>query len=108
LKYTERGGRVSVTLERNDGSVRLWVHDTGAGIPASEKERIFERFYRADPSPDRRTGDAGLGLAIVARIVDFDRGRVSVESDPGKASSFLVQLPLSGTYAHRPADEEDR
>ena len=108
MKYTERGGRVSVTLERNDGSVRLWVHDTGAGIPASEKERIFERFYRADPSPDRRTGDAGLGLAIVARIVDFDRGRVSVESDPGKASSFLVQLPLSGTYAHRPADEEDR
>jgi len=106
LKYTERGGRVSVTLERNDGSVRLWVHDTGAGIPASEKERIFERFYRADPSPDRRTGDAGLGLAIVARIVE--RGRISVESDPGKASSFLVQLPLSGTYAHRPADEEDR
>jgi len=106
LKYTERGGRVSVTLERNDGSVRLWVHDTGAGIPASEKERIFERFYRADPSPDRRTGDAGLGLAIAARIVE--RGRISVESDPGKASSFLVQLPLSGTYAHRPADEEDR
>ena len=95
LKYTDRGGRVSVALERNDGSVRLWVRDTGAGIPASETERIFERFYRADPSRDRRSGGAGLGLAIVARIVDIHRGRVSVESDLGKGSSFLVQLPLS-------------
>ncbi len=97
LKYTDRGGRVSVALERNGGSVSLWVRDTGAGIPASEKGRIFERFYRADPSRDRRTGGAGLGLAIVARIVDFHQGRVSVESDVGKGSSFIVELPLSGT-----------
>jgi heavy metal sensor kinase len=96
LKYTDRGGRVRVALERNDAFVRLWVRDTGAGIPPSETERIFERFYRADPSRDRRTGGAGLGLAIVARIVGIHRGRVSVESDPGKGSSFLVQLPLSG------------
>jgi heavy metal sensor kinase len=97
LKYTDRGGTVRVALERNDGSVRLWVRDTGVGIPASETERIFERFYRADPSRDRRTGGAGLGLAIVARIVGFHRGQVSVESEPGKGSSFLVQLPLSQT-----------
>ena len=97
LKYTDRGGRVSVALERNDGSVRLWVRDTGAGIAASETERIFERFYRADPSRDRRTGGAGLGLAIVARIVEFHRGQVSVESDLGKGASFIVRLPLSRT-----------
>jgi heavy metal sensor kinase len=97
LKYTDRGGRVSVALERNGGSVRLRVRDTGAGIPASERERIFERFYRADPSRDRRTGGAGLGLAIVVRIVEYHRGRVSVESDLGKGSSFIVRLPLSGT-----------
>ncbi len=97
LKYTDRGGRVSVALERNDGSVRLRVRDTGAGIPASETERIFERFYRADPSRDRRTGGAGLGLAIVARIVDWHRGVVSVESAVGEGSVFVVQLPLAGT-----------
>jgi len=50
-----------------------------------------------DPSRDRRTGGAGIGLAIVARIVELHRGRVSVESDPGKGSTFLVQLPLSRT-----------
>ncbi len=96
LKYTDRGGRVTVSVERNGASVSLTVCDTGAGIPASERERIFERFYRADPSRDRRTGGAGLGLAIVARIVDRNRGRVSVESDPGKGSSFKIDLPLAG------------
>jgi signal transduction histidine kinase len=95
LKYTDRGGRVSVHLERNGASVSLRVRDTGAGIPSSETERIFERFYRADPSRDRRTGGAGLGLAIVARIVEFHGGRVSVESDLGKGSAFTVELPSS-------------
>jgi heavy metal sensor kinase len=96
LQHTGAGGRVRVALERLDGSVRLSVSDTGAGIPPSETRRIFERFYRADPSRDRRTGGAGLGLAIVARIVEFHEGRVSVESEIGKGSSFTVELPLPG------------
>jgi heavy metal sensor kinase len=97
LKYTDQGGRVRVSLESGGGSVRLTVRDSGTGIPRSETTRIFERFYRADPSHDRRTGGAGLGLAIVARIVELHQGRVSVESDVGKGSSFVVRLPLSGT-----------
>jgi DNA-binding response OmpR family regulator len=96
LKYTERGGSVSLALEKNGGYVSLRVRDTGTGIAPSERARIFERFYRADPSRDRRTGGAGLGLAIVARIVAIHGGRVSVESDLGKGSDFVVELPLSG------------
>ncbi len=92
LKYTERGGQVTVELVRQDSRVRLIVADDGRGIPASEIPRIFERFYRADPSRSRRTGGAGLGLAIVKRIVESHGGNVSVASEPGKGASFAIQL----------------
>jgi heavy metal sensor kinase len=93
LKYTEPGGRVWVELGRNDDVVRLVVADTGRGIPENDLPRIFERFYRADPSRSRVTGGAGLGLAIVARIVQFHCGTISVQSELGKGTSFTVDLP---------------
>ena len=95
LEHTERGGSVSVELGRSEDVLRLIVADDGRGIPASDIPRIFERFYRADPSRSRRTGGAGLGLAIVKCVVECHGGRVTVESELGKGSSFVVELPSS-------------
>ncbi|HXV61746.1 MAG TPA: ATP-binding protein [Vicinamibacteria bacterium] len=93
IKYTEPDGRVRMAVEQNDGFLRFSVTDTGRGIPHEDLPRIFERFYRADPSRSRRSGGAGLGLAIVARIVEYHGGRVTVQSELGRGSSFLVELP---------------
>jgi two-component system phosphate regulon sensor histidine kinase PhoR len=92
LKYTERGGiRVRVGL---GGSV-AWceVADTGPGIPPGEVSRVFERFYRVDKARSREKGGTGLGLSIVRHIVALHGGRVTVESEIGRGSTFRFELP---------------
>ena len=84
--------KVSLTLRREDGWARLVVDDDGAGVPESERERIFERFYKADPS--RRAGGAGLGLAIARWIADQHRGRIIAAGGPAGGAGFFVDLPL--------------
>jgi signal transduction histidine kinase len=66
------------------------------GIPADELERVFERFYRSDPSRQREQGGSGLGLAIARSIVEKHNGRIWAESQPGQGTTIVIQLPLLG------------
>ena len=97
IKYGREGGTVVVggrVLER--GRVELTVRDDGPGIPAESRERIFERFYRADKARTREQGGTGLGLAIVKNVVHAHGGEVRVESAPGEGTEFFITRPAAG------------
>jgi two-component system phosphate regulon sensor histidine kinase PhoR len=72
----------------------LRINDTGEGIPTRDLDRVFERFYRVDNARARATGGTGLGLAIVKHVVESHGGSVSVESELGAGSTFIVHLPI--------------
>ncbi len=95
MRYTPGGGNVSVALRQQDGEAVLSVRDTGVGISAADLPRIFDRFYRADPTRSRVVGGSGLGLAIAKWIAEAHDGRIEVESRPGTGSTFTVVLPLA-------------
>jgi two-component system OmpR family sensor kinase len=91
--------RVEVAAVKD--AVEIRVADEGPGIAPEDQERIFERFWRADPARARKTGGSGLGLAIVASLVEAHGGTVSVESAPGKGTTFVVRIPVSDASATR-------
>jgi two-component system phosphate regulon sensor histidine kinase PhoR len=93
IKYSDPGGTVEVRVQRRTGEVVIKVSDTGPGIPPEHMPRLFERFYTVDQARSRSLGGTGLGLAIVKHIVESHHGRVSVESTPGKGSTFFIYLP---------------
>ncbi len=93
LKYTDAGGEVNVSLERDNGHVRVVVADTGIGIPAQDLPHIFERFYRVDRAREHESGGTGLGLAIARWIVQAHDGNIKVDSEQGKGTKFLIDLP---------------
>ena len=95
IVYSEPGTQVGVGLKQVDGVAEISVTDSGIGIPESEQERIFERFYRVDPSRSRETGGTGLGLAIVKHIAANHGGEVKLFSKPGVGSTFTLLLPIT-------------
>ncbi|MBA4493874.1 sensor histidine kinase [Paenactinomyces guangxiensis] len=92
FKYTPSPGEVTLTCRKSGNHVLLEVKDTGVGIPEKDIPHIFDRFYRADPARKRTDGGTGLGLAIARWIVEKHGGKISVQSEPGKGTSFLVKL----------------
>ncbi len=96
VNHTPPSAAISVVLESDDDTAVIEIRDTGPGLSREEAERVFERFYRADPSRTRRGGrsSTGLGLAIVTALVSAHGGSVGVDSVPGKGSTFRVRLPL--------------
>ncbi len=95
IKYTPQGGRIEIRAYTEGNLLKIEVEDTGIGIAPAEKERIFDRFYRATSSRDIR--GTGLGLAIVKGIISELKGKIEVESEPGEGSTFTVTLPLSSS-----------
>ena len=100
IKYTERGGKVTVTVSQSDATARLTVTDDGAGIEAAHLDKIWQRLYRADQSRSRR--GLGLGLSFVKAIVEAHGGTVSATSTPGQGSTFSVLLPAAGAAQVHP------
>jgi PAS domain S-box-containing protein len=99
IKYTPEGG-VTVTLTGDATVIQIQVHDTGPGIPADDLPHLFQKFYRVDNSMTRTIGGTGLGLFICRKIVELYNGRIWVESEFGKGSTFFINLPrLSSTQA---------
>ena len=93
VKYTPAGGSIYLATDVCDGWAELRVRDTGGGISAQALPHVFDPFYRADPSRNRRTGGSGLGLAIVHAIVQRHGGSVSIDSQLGTGTTVLVRLP---------------
>jgi two-component system OmpR family sensor kinase len=94
-QHTPEGAPVQVGVHQENGSVVLEVADHGPGLFPEEAEKVFERFYRADPSRNRNQGGAGLGLSIVAAVAEAHGGQAKVESVPGQGARFRVELPAA-------------
>ena len=93
VKYSPEGGRVTIRIVEEDGSVRVEVADTGIGIPEDQIPHVFERFYRAEEA--RSTEGLGLGLSIARQIAEDHRGSIEVRSKPGEGSTFIIRIPRS-------------
>ncbi|HEY6468281.1 MAG TPA: HAMP domain-containing sensor histidine kinase [Candidatus Dormibacteraeota bacterium] len=93
LVHTPAGSPVEVTLRPENTHAEIDIIDHGPGVPAEQRQRIFERFHRADPLRSRDQGGSGLGLSIAAAVVNAHGGRISVEDTPGGGATFRIELP---------------
>jgi PAS domain S-box-containing protein len=100
INYTPAGGAIGLQTAHEENSVIIRISDTGIGIPANDLPRIFDRHYRSQVASDMRPGGTGLGLAIVKRIIEMHSGRIEVESEPNKGTTFSIWL--SSADATRP------
>ena len=93
VRHTADDGHIDITIKTRPGMVSVTVADDGCGISEEHQARVFERFYRVDPSRARNSGGTGLGLSICRALVQLHGGSLTLESEPGKGSKFTVDLP---------------
>ena len=93
IRYTPEGGTVALQVGETNGEVVITVSDDGIGIPLEAQARVFERFYRVDRARSRERGGTGLGLAIVKHVAELHGGRVELQSELGRGSSFMASIP---------------
>jgi signal transduction histidine kinase len=94
IKFSPDGGSVDVRVDRRDGCAMIEVSDSGMGIPPEDRERLFERLFRAKGAAALQIPGTGLGLTIVKAMVDAHGGRIEVESDEGIGTTFRISLPM--------------
>ncbi|WP_462419880.1 two-component system histidine kinase PnpS [Salinicoccus sp. Marseille-QA3877] len=94
INYTSEGGKIDISMEVTEDDVRIYISDTGIGIPEESVPRVFERFYRVDKARSRNSGGTGLGLAIVKHLVDSHQGDIEVSSIEGEGTTFKVTFPI--------------
>lgn len=104
VKYSHDGGLVQIRVRRDERWLELMVADQGDGIPARDLDRIFERFYRVDKARGRSTGGSGLGLSIARHVAQNHGGDISVSSQEGEGSTFVLRLPARLIVAGEPAE----
>ncbi len=92
IKYSEPGGKVSLSASETADAIEIRVTDTGLGVALEDQERIFEKFYRSDDENARKRGGHGLGLSLAKDIVELHQGRLSVESTLGEGAEFIITL----------------
>ena len=97
INYTPEAGQIKIRTRQIQNELVVEIQDNGVGIPSAEHERIFNRFYRVDPARGSGQGGMGMGLAIARKIVEAHGGRIELESEPGKGSTFRVLLPVLQT-----------
>lgn len=93
IRYNRPGGMVEITVSQASNQAVVAIADNGLGIPADQQAQVFDRFYRLDLSRSRQKGGAGLGLSIVAHIVQLHNGRITLQSSPSTGSTFTLYLP---------------
>jgi signal transduction histidine kinase len=94
IKFSPDGGKVEIGLHRKGGQINVSVTDHGIGIAPEEQQKIFERYYHVDKSGDRLFEGLGLGLAIAKQVIEQHKGQLTVESAPGKGSTFTMWLNI--------------
>ena len=93
IKYSQESSNIYISSENHNNVAKISIRDEGIGISDEDKEKIFERFYRADESRNKSTGGTGLGLAIVNKIVDLHNGVISVESKINEGTKITIEIP---------------